>query len=428
MMKRSGAILVLMTLAFIALCAGIASPGASLYAQLDPTQQQRTVDALVQSRFDGTATALASEQAMTATAAIQATVDTGFNLALTATSVAQATVVFQSSAGMLSQPHPVLSADNVWQLAPLMSFDLNPSDIYSLAWSPDGGTLAVAADSTIYLYDPTSFAAPPRILEGHTDTITGVAFNADGSLLASAGFDYILRLWSPGTGEGLRNRPLPVSSVAIAFHPVSGRLFEVNGNGPLASIDVESWQREVLTFGDNVTSNPDLVITDGGSFVSVFGNNSIRIYHSGTTGVALAEDSEGSSVEYVRVDQTLPVYEQGIITAVDVNSATEMIAVGLDSGGITFRRLEDGEALSAVLGNGDGITDLRFIPSGTLLATVTENGMLMIVSSLSETPIVVANQQVSNAPLQSVAFSPDGSLIAVGGEDGRLYFYGIPPE
>ncbi len=45
---------------------------------------------------------------------------------------------------------------------------------------------------------------PLRQLIGHLGIVHGVAFNPEGTLLASAGFDYTLRLWEPSTGRQIR--------------------------------------------------------------------------------------------------------------------------------------------------------------------------------------------------------------------------------
>ena len=54
----------------------------------------------------------------------------------------------------------------------------------------------------------------PRHLAGHTNLVLGVAFNHDGSLLASASADRTVRLWETGTGQP-RGQPLAGHTDAV---------------------------------------------------------------------------------------------------------------------------------------------------------------------------------------------------------------------
>ena len=81
--------------------------------------------------------------------------------------------------------------------------------VFSCAWSPtDGAVFATGGgDDAAFLHrvsdaaqrTPTSSAPPAAVtshaLRGHTDTVSGLAFNHDGSLLASAGLDGKALVW-----------------------------------------------------------------------------------------------------------------------------------------------------------------------------------------------------------------------------------------
>jgi RNA polymerase sigma factor (sigma-70 family) len=73
--------------------------------------------------------------------------------------------------------------------------------VTSLAFAPDGSTLATASrDFTVRLWDPAT-GREVRRLEGHRGEVDAVAFSPDGRLLASGGADHTLCLWDPATGR-----------------------------------------------------------------------------------------------------------------------------------------------------------------------------------------------------------------------------------
>jgi WD40 repeat protein len=90
-------------------------------------------------------------------------------------------------------------------------------EISSVAFSPDGKTLASGGlDRTIRLWDATT-GKEARRLTGHQHFVSWLAFSPDGKTLASAGNDRTVRLWETGTGKKVRHGK--AQAVCIAFSP-----------------------------------------------------------------------------------------------------------------------------------------------------------------------------------------------------------------
>jgi WD40 repeat protein len=73
--------------------------------------------------------------------------------------------------------------------------------VSSLAFAPDGKSLAVGGqDALIYQFQTTD-GKLIRTIPGHTSAITALAFHPAGALLVSASKDRTLRLWNPTNGQ-----------------------------------------------------------------------------------------------------------------------------------------------------------------------------------------------------------------------------------
>jgi WD40 repeat protein len=126
--------------------------------------------------------------------------------------------------------------------------------IRSLAFSPDGQTLAAADNDgrspsvfSIRLWDVADRRERAVLRPSTHDVIHTVIFSPDGKTLASGGFDDMIRLWDPATGQPLSSWKAGLGSLnCLAFSP-GGKVL-LAGGGPENLEGLALWPGKVKFF------------------------------------------------------------------------------------------------------------------------------------------------------------------------------------
>ena len=264
--------------------------------------------------------------------------------------------------------------------------------VVSLAFSPDGQTLASAGEDDIISLWDVNIGVRKKTFYGHKDYVSGVAFSPDGHLLASTSGDRTMRLWDVNTGQNKTT----ISSVwhvsDVAFSP-DGRLL-ANGGWSLHVRDVETGKlkqfEEHSVF--SVAFSPDGCLLASGK-----GDGTIRL-----------RDVDAAKHRKSLIGHT------GMVNSVSFSPDGETLASSSWDGTIRLWDVTAGLCkYTLTLGPSRSLLgDVKFSPDGQLIASVDGNRRIRLfdVATGRHKETFTKDDLV-----YSVAFSPDGRLLASGG-------------
>jgi WD40 repeat protein len=283
----------------------------------------------------------------------------------------------------------------LWDVATgvaLGSFTGHSDSINSLAFSSDGKTLASGSDDeTIRLWDVTTIGKP-RELISYSHRIFSVAFSPDGKTLASAGGSTV-KLWDVPTGMELRSLTGHSGDpYSVTFSPDGKTLASSSWN------DIHLWDLAASGKLRSLTGHTDYISSmvfsgDGKKLASGSDDETIKLWDV-TTGVQL---------------RSITGHSDGI-NSLAFSPDGKMLASGSDDETIKLWDVATGEELRSIEGNSSFITSVAFSPDGKTLASASYSGPIKLWDMATSTEVrSLAGLYVG---ARAVVYSPDGTLLA----------------
>ncbi len=291
------------------------------------------------------------------------------------------------------------------------------------------------------------------VFEGARLRVESLAFHPDGTRLAVAGYGWCVTLWDFAKGSQLAEWAVLGFRDNFRFHPSGLRLYVANGGLGLRCVDIRTgkvtesgitagWGFAIAPAGDQIVGyetdglfsahltarrmerewsrsirNRDVCISvslaffpDGKQFASAEWRNTSE------TWIRIRSAADGSVLDRIgcacQTPDQVAVSPDGVWVA--LRAATSLLI---------FHMKDAGESVKLTSPNRKHLTGIAFHPGGRYLAT-TSNDAVRLHDRDAEWAVVRTFDWKIGA-LKSVAFSPDGSLGAAGGENGQVVVWDV---
>ena len=308
----------------------------------------------------------------------------------------------------------------VWDLESgreVMNFSIDTGEVAGVTYSRDGERiLAAGGDSLVHLWNATT-GEPLPPLSGHRNGVRSIACSPDGQRYASASLDGTAAVWNAKTGERLwtlQGHDWNLNSLAFSH---DGRRLATAG----ADRRINVW---------DATADPQHRVLKG--HLNPIG--ALSISHDGQCAATLAPQSslvhaneyavwDLDSGELVRIDQQFVETREGHLPYRSLDFGPEF---QLASGGSQFteRNIQVWDALSGrtlskfSVPEGTTVNSTSLSPDGQTIAVASDDAVVRLFDAKSgEAKLSFRGHEKS---VGVVRFSPDGGMLASGGEDRML--------
>ena len=323
----------------------------------------------------------------------------------------------------------LLSTEKKKQIASLVGHKLAPSDItepgsvLTLAFSPDGETLASGSrDTTIRLWN-TKTKYHKVTLTGHSGRVTTVVFSSDGKTIASGATythwssDSSIRLWDAKTGKHLRTIETPTLVHRLAFSPDNETLASISGNNA-----IHIWNTDTGELKVDLTK---LRVKSKSKPVSVFPDGKKEIYENDDGTYTLLDVETGHQKPFLRgFNPSLSLFYSPFYRSVQKQKLAlkyspdgKTLAI-IDDRSVVLWDIETDTHKATLSGHKKHIPSIKFSPDGQFLSTAADKTIYLWNTKTGEQK--AACPRDGRYRNFTHVFSPDSELLATPARDPKM--------
>ncbi len=299
-----------------------------------------------------------------------------------------------------------------------MSSDANPVD--AVAFNPDGTVLASAnTDGNVQLWNAaTQQVTGPALTGAGSAQVNALAFSLDGTVLATGSQDGTARLWQVATGGQVgvtMTTGSPVSALTFGDGGTTLATAEGDGSTELWDITTQTQTGAALTGPGSASVSALAFGPTAGTMATGASNGAIRLW-SPTTFYQ-------SSAPLIMDSQDLATAANGRASAVLSANGGVLATVG-SRGTVRLWDMAARRALGVAPRSQDLVTALALSPNGATVA-VAADGVRFYRASTGHQVGTGLPASGGNGSYGSMAFSPDGTLLATVGADGTARVWNV---
>jgi WD40 repeat protein len=309
-------------------------------------------------------------------------------------------------AAMTGAPHAAITPPPHAAITPAPHAAITPAPHAAITPAPHAAITPAPHAATTPAPLPATLTTGPAVQVRHQGPVTSVDFSPDGAWMASGGADRTTRVVDARTGSDVVppiQLPGPVTLVQIS-----------NDGNWLAVADGDGTVQLIALRGQSAPTT----FHSGGLI------NDLAFSRDSTLLATASADKTARIIDVATRQETVRIKGDGKMLAVAFSPDGRLLATGGEDGTARLIDVASGEEQHRLSQGDQAVNNVSFSPDGQFVATVNDDNTARLFA-------VASGDEVSrferDRPITTVAYTPDGRLLAVG-DTQQVSLYWADPQ